>query len=48
MADDLRERLVAEAFLYDDPSAYIAGVDAALRVVRRLEGDDPLEVATTA
>ena len=29
--DDLRTRLLADAFLYDDPAAYTAGVDAALR-----------------
>jgi hypothetical protein len=31
MAEEIRERLVAAAFLYDDPAAYVAGVDAALR-----------------
>ena len=28
--DDVRKRLLADAFLYDDPESYIAGIDAVL------------------
>lgn len=35
--DDLRARLVRDAFLYDDPAAYTAGVEAALRAAARIE-----------
>ena len=31
--DELREALLNEAFLYDEPDSFIAGVDAALRAV---------------
>ena len=34
--DELRQRLVTQAFLYDNPEAYVAGVEAALRAVQRL------------
>lgn len=33
MDDELRRRLTDRAFLFDDPHAYLAGVDAALRAV---------------
>ena len=33
--DELRDLLLAEAFLYDQPESFIAGVDAALQAVAR-------------
>ena len=44
--DELRKRLVADAFLYDDPLSYIAGIDAALAVAETSTGD-PVEVAVS-
>jgi hypothetical protein len=29
--EELRRRLLAQAFLYDDPTAFAAGVDAVLQ-----------------
>lgn len=45
--DELRQRLLTQAFLYDSPEAYAAGVEAALRAVQRLPRDtgDTAEVA---
>lgn len=37
--DELRQRLLTQAFLYDSPEAYTAGVEAALRAVQRLPRD---------
>jgi hypothetical protein len=34
--DELRRKLLAQAFLYDHPEAYSSGVEAALHAVRRL------------
>lgn len=34
--DEVRQRLLTQAFLYDSPEAYAAGVEAALRAVQRL------------
>lgn len=34
MDEELRRRLADRAFLFDDPNAYLAGVDAALRAIR--------------
>lgn len=39
--DELRQRLLAQAFLYDDPEAYVSGVEAALRAVERLAPAPP-------
>lgn len=33
MDPQLRDRLADRAFLFDDPNAYLAGVDAALHAV---------------
>lgn len=33
MDDELRRQLADRAFLFDDPDAYLAGVEAALRAV---------------
>lgn len=35
MDTELRDRLADRAFLFDDPKAYLAGVDAALRAVEK-------------
>lgn len=45
--DELRQRLLTQAFLYDSPDAYAAGVEAALRAVQRLPtgADDAAEAA---
>lgn len=34
--DEVRRKLLAQAFLYDHPEAYASGVEAALRAVREL------------
>lgn len=36
MEQDLRERLLQRAFLYEDPLAYQAGVDATMRELAHL------------
>lgn len=40
MDQDLRHRLADRAFLFDDPKAYLAGVDAALRAMESQRRDD--------
>ncbi|MEX0659005.1 MAG: hypothetical protein WD080_07725 [Egibacteraceae bacterium] len=37
MEHPLRPTLADRAFLFDDPAAYLAGVDAALRAIAELE-----------
>jgi len=37
--DEIRQRLLTQAFLYDSPEAYVAGVEAALRALQRLPQD---------
>lgn len=39
MDHTLRHRLADRAFLFDDPEAYLAGVDAALQALARTELD---------
>lgn len=39
MDHTLRHRLADRAFLFDDPDAYLAGVDAALQALARLHSD---------
>ncbi len=34
--DEIRQRLLSQAFLYDHPEAYTSGVEAALTAVERL------------
>lgn len=38
MEHPLRPTLADRAFLFDDPAAYLAGVDAALRAMAELDG----------
>jgi hypothetical protein len=46
MINELRERLLAQDFLYTDPSAYRAGVERTLSEVRAALGPaDPAEAA---
>jgi hypothetical protein len=40
MDQDLRRRLADRAFLFDDPKAYLAGVDAALRALEDQRQED--------
>lgn len=40
MDEDLRHRLADRAFLFDDPKAYLAGVDAALNALDSQRRDD--------
>lgn len=37
--DEIRQRLLTQAFLYDSPQAYAAGVEAALRALQPLPQD---------
>ena len=46
--DDLRVRLLDLAYLYDDPSAYTAGVEAALAAVATLVTADARRTASAA
>lgn len=39
METEVRGELAKRAFLFDDPSAYLAGVDAALEAVERRDRD---------
>lgn len=39
MDNALRHTLADRAFLFDDPDAYLAGVDAALRAMAQLDSD---------
>jgi hypothetical protein len=42
--EELRRRLLNQAFLYDDPGAFMAGVDAVLREAARVGdglGEEP-------
>lgn len=39
MDNALRHDLADRAFLFDDPDAYLAGVDAALRALAELQDD---------
>ena len=42
--DQVREQLLREAFLYDEPSSFIAGVEAALRAVADSSAPDLSEM----
>lgn len=53
MEHPLRPTLADRAFLFDDPAAYLAGVDAALRAMVELDSDstdstEPPAVAHTS
>ncbi len=39
--DEIRQRLLSQAFLYDHPEAYTSGVEAALTAVERLSASPP-------
>lgn len=41
MDEELRRRLADRAFLFDDPKAYVAGVEDALRAVDQTDAADP-------
>lgn len=40
MHQGIRDRLADRAFLFDDPNAYLAGVDAALKALEDQRTDD--------
>lgn len=40
MEQSIRDRLADRAFLFDDPNAYLAGVDAALEALDEQRSDD--------
>ncbi len=42
--DALRQRLSAHAFLFDDPSAYTAGVEQTIAAVQRALGEQRSEL----
>lgn len=44
MDQDLRHRLADRAFLFDDPKAYLAGVDAALKAIESQQREDETSV----
>jgi hypothetical protein len=41
--DELRQRLLAQAWLYDNPEAYASGVEAALRAIAQLPAEPPAQ-----